>query len=1290
MDIEEEGDRQPVNLPPEMGPAPMPVEHQQQDPVAEPMAVDEDEQPGEAAPPAPPSVEEAEPAAPPSDGIVVADEDAQTFDLTLDEPLDKMDIRQFIKICLKSTVPFCLYCNHARRIAVNGKYLALHLVATHRFQATVNSITAEELLPATIVQRFKASLDELEAMFFNLETFDSCWTAEEKAVTYPKQFECFQCRFVTRIHKELYLHNRKMHQKALTICLMCRGNFFSYSELLCHMCPGAPNRMVILDYQFRCCCCNIDGIPSAFRLMVHLRKRHFACDVCLEQCTEQGALSNHVWKHKLHHLCYRCGIAYRNKADILKHLFWKHGTEGVLCKKCLQKKWPHVYHFCVPPAQFVCDVCQLGFRKSLALKVHQRLHNGEEKYPCTEDDCEKKFISKKLLLKHVQRHYEPPPPPPSPPKPPKEPTPEPEPVPVVAPKEEPVEEAIVKKEDPDAPCVIKEEKKEGEPSAPPEQATPRKKKKKRSKEDDLMMNLPALNLSESDSSDDSDADHSNASSSRKFAAAESGDEVKDAVKKEEPKQEQQQQQQEVDDEEDKSAGAEQIVNIWNNFKNYQASRNNSRRPSVSDEISEEQFVERMLKSKILHVTQSDHDYCMMYRKVYPEVKASEGGETIVIDDDGNVEGKTSLLKSPTKKQKSPRKRKASKSGSDSSSSESGSDSDSSCECGSNCSCSSSSSGSSSSSSDDSDSSDENSAKKKEKKEEQKQQLTKVEEPVPVVVAPVVEEPPVEPPEPVDPDTIIHESDLETDVTLTDEEFYDEHPQKLANQMLAEKRRQLMMQTCASPMNSYGIVENSRPSTPSLPEEMVAAKKKVKVKKKKRERKITKKTPPRLALPHDAPAVHHHHHHHHHTAPHQHPNIPPPLNLNHVDQFSPAPVLPAVPHTAPPMLHPMEPATPQAIPSAAVPESPETSFVGSRINTPRLSTGNSSESDAPLKRSQRSRKPNKFYGYTSDDELPPTLTPLVSKNPEKSILSVMKPTPPPNLVWSKEDLPSPPKSKPSKSRTSEHHTPVSSRVPPAAALTPAAVPPRVEPMRIPHTPVHHINPGPLFGQNDADSDSSQEGALQISQKPVKTKASRVSAAAAPPPLPKLKLSLSAKKTPARGTPKTPAGGRKRAPPKSKTPKSAPPVIAPIVPPVYPPPTSAPVILPAAATAPFQPPIPNPAAPKVLPLGSFPGIHTEFFPPSQIRIPAGWRPPREGESVYCYCRCPYDEVSEMIACDGDNCRIEWFHFECVGIIMPPKGKWYCPECKMKQAGGVGGESSATVVHAAELQDNLLDSN
>lgn len=58
-------------------------------------------------------------------------------------------------------------------------------------------------------------------------------------------------------------------------------------------------------------------------------------------------------------------------------------------------------------------------------------------------------------------------------------------------------------------------------------------------------------------------------------------------------------------------------------------------------------------------------------------------------------------------------------------------------------------------------------------------------------------------------------------------------------------------------------------------------------------------------------------------------------------------------------------------------------------------------------------------------------------------------------------------------------------------------------------------------------------------------------------------------------------------------------------------------------------------------------------------------QKGEKLYCFCQCPYDEVSEMIACDAKDCVIEWFHFECVGIMVPPQGSWYCPDCRKKLA-------------------------
>jgi PIN domain nuclease of toxin-antitoxin system len=45
---------------------------------------------------------------------------------------------------------------------------------------------------------------------------------------------------------------------------------------------------------------------------------------------------------------------------------------------------------------------------------------------------------------------------------------------------------------------------------------------------------------------------------------------------------------------------------------------------------------------------------------------------------------------------------------------------------------------------------------------------------------------------------------------------------------------------------------------------------------------------------------------------------------------------------------------------------------------------------------------------------------------------------------------------------------------------------------------------------------------------------------------------------------------------------------------------------------------------------------------------------------YCLCNQVSYGEMVACDNSDCPIEWFHYGCVGITEPPKGKWYCPRC------------------------------
>ncbi|XP_047021257.1 uncharacterized protein LOC124631117 [Helicoverpa zea] len=996
-------------------------------------------------------------------------------ELSLDKPLDKYPLKDLLKVFLSSTVHSCIYCNHVRKIAVNCEQLALHMVAQHRFAATVDSITAEELMPETITAKLKTGASELNLVYINLDSYDSVDKCDD--VQYDYMFECFQCYFKTAIHKDLYLHNRKMHQKTILLCVMCKSNFYSYSELICHLCPGTYDSEY--EIKFRCCLCNVDAIPSPFRLMVHLRKIHHTCDVCLELCHNQARLSNHVWKHKLHHLCYRCGIAYRNKPDITNHLFWKHGTESVLCKKCLQKKWPHVYHFCTPPAIFVCEECSLQFTRAVYLKVHKRFHSNEFPHICTEEGCTEKFVSKKLLNRHLDEHRK------------KliiedlnevKPT-----VPIEVLQEtskEPV--PIIDLDD----IKPKEEAGTSEPKAESgtEQLTKKEKKKKLKDKDALLLdvNLPALNLSESDSSDESDSGIPPTIKDEKIEEKikeEDGPKVESAELNRTDDNTVTQKIEEKTETLDEKPNEQQVLDIWDNFKKYQAKVEKTKEKTPP------------LVPIRKHVCESDHDYCLVPTDM-------NGDEDLFNSSDTKKKNK-----------KSPKKQR----GDLSSTSSSSSDSDSSCSCGSNCSCSSS-SGSSSSSSSDSDSSDDSGNEKEKKKT---RRLKKV---LPNrrcstgsnVDVMGVSETPILIPEKTEPP--IAETDLDTDESETDEEFYDEHPQRIGNKLYEEKRNQLMNLSSVAPSDAGSISgEPSRPTTPlkeeekeekepkEEPEVKVKSASKKKSKKKKKSKNSKKHGPIKINIPKDI------------------------ISKSEVE--TPAPLIPNK------ITISLQSNTVQ------IPEAPKPSPIVAEVS--------SSASSAENKRaSKRRRVPNKFYGYSSDEEAPQPHTPVAA----------LKPQQPPKLEWRKEDLPSPVTHKAKKEVPS---TVISSRL---YNYT--------DPIRL-TAPIPDPEPPRILMNSESmessDSDSSEEGNLEIYQP--------TGQSSVPPPPTYLNSGTSS--------------------------------------------------LPYA----FQ----RPAV----------------------------REAREGESVYCYCRCPYDEVSEMIACDAEGCPIEWFHFECVGIMVPPKGKWYCPECRKNQS-------------------------
>lgn len=55
--------------------------------------------------------------------------------------------------------------------------------------------------------------------------------------------------------------------------------------------------------------------------------------------------------------------------------------------------------------------------------------------------------------------------------------------------------------------------------------------------------------------------------------------------------------------------------------------------------------------------------------------------------------------------------------------------------------------------------------------------------------------------------------------------------------------------------------------------------------------------------------------------------------------------------------------------------------------------------------------------------------------------------------------------------------------------------------------------------------------------------------------------------------------------------------------------------------------------------------------------------EEEAGELYCFCQRGSYGNMVGCDNDNCKYQWFHYECVGLMEEPKGEWFCIECKDK---------------------------
>ncbi|KAH8730618.1 hypothetical protein GQ44DRAFT_723439 [Phaeosphaeriaceae sp. PMI808] len=89
-----------------------------------------------------------------------------------------------------------------------------------------------------------------------------------------------------------------------------------------------------------------------------------------------------------------------------------------------------------------------------------------------------------------------------------------------------------------------------------------------------------------------------------------------------------------------------------------------------------------------------------------------------------------------------------------------------------------------------------------------------------------------------------------------------------------------------------------------------------------------------------------------------------------------------------------------------------------------------------------------------------------------------------------------------------------------------------------------------------------------------------------------------------------------------------------------------------------------SPPPPPLQTHPVDTAEPEAEGEVDLGTDARSPTPPSKTYCTCSRPGDGEL-MIACESEDCLIEWYHFQCVGLTNAPEGEWICPTCLLDPA-------------------------